>query len=135
MNYDKLSTNSLKEFHDAIDKCLKEDDSTSQGEMKPYGVREFTDWAQHLQKIESELTKRNETFTSLKISPIAAKKPIPIEAILYERIKQCLAHEDSLPANAEKPYRVREYQDWKSQGDSIEKELDNMKHVYSKISW
>ncbi len=135
MQYDKLSTNSLKDFHDAIDKCLKDDDSTPQGQMKPYGVREFTDWAEHLQKIEAELAKRNETFTSLNISSATAIKPIPIEAILYERIKACLAHEDSLPASAEKPYGVREFKDWRSQADSFESILDTMKHSYSKISW
>jgi len=135
MQYDKLSTNSLKDFHAAIDKCLKEDDSTPQGKMKPYGVREFTDWAEHLQKIEAELTKRNETFSSINITLITAIKPIPIEAILYERIKTCLAHEDSLPANTEKLYGVREHKDWRNQADSLENKLDKIKHTYSKITW
>lgn len=87
MVYSKLSTATLKEFHDAIRRCLEEDDSTPLGEMKPYGVREYPDWKEQLYSIERELRNRSETFSPISITPPASSpKPMPVELVFYERI-------------------------------------------------
>ncbi len=136
MIYEKLSTATLKDFHNSIQKCLQEDDSTHNGHMKPYGVREYGDWAAHLQKIEAALTAKNEQFVPIILTNAGgAPRPTPIEAVLYERIRYCLAHEDNLPPGAEKPYGVRDYRDWREQADSFEKSLDQSGYAYSKIAW
>jgi hypothetical protein len=136
MIYKKLSTATLKDFHSSIQKCLKEDDSTPSGHMKPYGVREYGDWAAHLQKIEAALTERQEQFAPIILTNAgAAPRPTPIEAVLYERIKYCLTQEDNLPHGTEKPYGVRDHRDWREQADSFEKILDQSGYPYSKIVW
>lgn len=136
MDYDNLSTSALKEFHRSIQRCLQTDDSTPSGKMKPYGVREFNDWAEHLQKIEALLTNRQEKFTPIVLASIASpQRTTPIEAVLYERIKQCLEYEDKISPGNEKPYGVREFSDWRRQADSFEKILDSSGHIYSKIVW
>lgn len=136
MVYSKLSTATLKDFHDAIRRCLDEDDSTPQGEMKPYGVREYPDWKEQLDSIEAELLKRSETFSPISITPTASSpKPMPVELVLYERIKAHLAYEDSLSAGSEKPYGVRKYYDWKQQADEFEQVLEGKGITFTKIRW
>lgn len=134
MIYENISSSTLKDFHNSIKECLNKDDATPNGHMKPYGVREYSDWSDHLEKIEAALTKRQEPFTPIVLaSDSNASRPIPIEAVLYERIKQCLASEDDLPSGAEKPYGVRENTDWLNQVKSLENALDKLGYSYSKI--
>ncbi|MFZ1641840.1 MAG: hypothetical protein WAV07_10500 [Candidatus Contendobacter sp.] len=100
-------------------------------------VREYPDWKEHLDKIEIELTKRNELFTPIILADTSDSqlKPAPVEAVLYERIKTCLAYEDQLPSDANKPYGVRLYSDWAAQAKQFEKALDNFGYSYSRIVW
>lgn len=136
MIYTKLSTATLRDFHDAIRRCLEEDDSAPQGQMKPYGVREYPDWKEQLDNIEVELSRRSESYTPISIDQLTSlSKPKPVEFVLYERIKACLQYEDNLLPGAEKPYRVREYEDWKAQAEQLEQSLDNMGFPYTKIQW
>jgi hypothetical protein len=134
--YSKLSTETLKDFHAAIQKCLAEDDATPQGQMKPYGVREYPDWKEQLDNIEAELSRRSESYTPISINqPSQQTKPTPVEFVLYERIKACLQYEDNLPSGAEKPYGVRSYGDWKEQAEQLEQVLDRIGIPYTKIQW
>lgn len=136
MIYSELSTITLKEFHASIKECLNKDDLTLKGQMKPYGVREFEDWGELIAIIETTLTKRQEPYTPILLSPNKIKNnPIPVEFILYERIKSCLAFDDSLSSLADKPYGVRDFPDWKIQANSLEKSLDHFKYTYSRIVW
>jgi hypothetical protein len=136
MIYKQVSTSALKELHQSIQRCLSEDDNTPSGQMKPYGVREFNDWSEHLNEIEAELSNKGESYTpiGIKISG-AVQRPTPVEFVLYEKIKSRLAAEDSLPSGANKAYGVREFPDWKQQADSFEKALDNLNYPYTKIIW
>lgn len=68
MIYSKLSTATLKDLHDVIRQCLSEDDATPQGQMKPYGVREYPDWKGQLDNIEAVLSFRSESYTPILIN-------------------------------------------------------------------
>jgi hypothetical protein len=57
MNYGATSISSLRELHEAIQRCVDEDNNTPPGVDKPYGVGEHSDWKKHLDQIESELKK------------------------------------------------------------------------------
>jgi hypothetical protein len=136
MFYDKLSTTSLKDLHDSIRRCIDEDDAMPKDTMKRYGVREYPDWKEHLDKIEAELKNRNQTFTPIDLRPQSAPaKPAPVEWVLYERIKACLAYEDELSLGTEKPYGVRQYSDWRERAEQLERVLDNTGYSYTKILW
>ncbi len=136
MIYSKLSTATLKDFHDAIQKCMAEDDATPQGQIKPYGVRELLDWKEQLHNIEAELLRRSESYTPISINqPLQQTSPMPVEFVLYERIKACLQYEDNLPSGVEKPYNVRSYGDWKQQAEQLEQVLDRIGIPYTKILW
>lgn len=65
MNYPKMSTNGLKALHDAIANVLKKDEALPAGQDKIYGAREFPDWKEASDQIESELDARNEPFTKI----------------------------------------------------------------------
>jgi len=134
MTYSHYSIESLKELHHSVRKCLEEDDNTPEGEDKPYGVREFSDWAEHLTKIETELSKKGANFTPIIIFK-ENQKPIPPELALYDKIRDYLEYEDKLPDNSEKLYEVRKNSDWKKQADSLEKALDSKEYPYKKIVW
>jgi FPC/CPF motif-containing protein YcgG len=54
---------------------------------------------------------------------------------MHRAIQDRLSEEDASPPNAEKPYGVRQYSDWRDQADEIEAELDGRGEVYSKIAW
>ena len=109
MIYDNLSTSTLKDFHDSIRECLKNDESTP---------------------------NRQALFDPIVLASAGnAPRPTPIEAVFYERIKHCLSYEDSLPGGAERPYGVRKHNDWHSQANSLENALDRMGYLYSKIVW
>lgn len=136
MHYEKLSTPTLQDFHSSIADCLQVDDNTRAGTMKPYGVREFPDWKEQLDQLEIELVKREASFTPIVLTKSGVQqKPTPVEAVLYERIRACLAYEDQLPVEKEKPYGVRTFGDWRVQADQLEKALDDRGHSYSKIAW
>jgi len=64
--YDEFSKNLLKCFHDSIKNAMKIDDETPEGQDKPYGVREFYDWKQHADAIESEMEDRGIEFEEIK---------------------------------------------------------------------
>ena len=136
MDYKNITTDVLKIFHDSIYKCLEIDDKTPNGIMKPYGVREFSDWKDHLLKIEGELKDRKEQFVPIIIeSSNSDTAPKPIELSLYERISSLLEFEDSLPQGSKKTHGVREFKDWKKQADSLEKTLESKSIIFKKIKW
>ena len=56
--YPLLTTDSLIDLHDCILRALRKDDALPEG-RKRYGVREFPDWRQHAEAIETELKKRD----------------------------------------------------------------------------
>lgn len=62
MDYPKCSTNGLKMLHKSIYDSLKTDDEIKTGD-KIFWVREFSDWKEMSDLIESELNKRGEKFT------------------------------------------------------------------------
>lgn len=62
----KMSTGSLKAQHQAIQDRLSQEDSLPPGQEKIYGVRQFPDWRQQADEIESELTSRNETYAKIQ---------------------------------------------------------------------
>ena len=136
MNYSKYSVDTLREFHEAIQRCLDEDNQTPQGKAKPYGVCEFPDWAIHIKKIENQLSAMGASYSPIILPLVSATKtstPTPVDYILYETIKSCLAYDDSHPNN--KKYGVREFSDWRVQSDSLEKSLDEIGCRYQKIQW
>lgn len=137
MNYSQLTNESLEELHQRALECLKIDDETPQHQIKPFGLREYRDWAEHIASIEKELSKRNINFFPIDLNLNAeTKKQIqPVFLVLHNRIKQCLNYEDNLPNNACKPYKVREHADWKSQAELFERELDKIDAEYEKINW
>jgi hypothetical protein len=136
MQYDKLSIASLKDMHDSIKRCLDEDDATQKGKAKRYwGVREYPDWKEQLDKIEAELTKRSQTFTPIELKPQSAQAGVPKEWVLYERIRACLAYEDELSPDIERPYGVRQHSDWRKQAEQFESVLDKIGYSYKKIQW
>lgn len=63
-NYPGLTTKTLCDLHDSISMAMAEDDSLPDGQKK-YGVREFTDWRDHANRIEAELNKRGEKYNKL----------------------------------------------------------------------
>ena len=134
MTYNHYSIEALRELHNSVRKCLEEDDNTPEGENKPYDVRATSDWAEHLSKIETELSKKGESFTPIIIFK-ENQKPIPPELALYDKIRDYLEYEDTLTNNSEKLYEVRENTDWKKQADSLEKILDSKDYPYKKIVW
>jgi hypothetical protein len=77
MIYKQVSTSALKELHQSIQRCLSEDDNTPSGQMKPYGVREFNDWSEHLNEIEAELSNKWESYTPIGIKISGAVNLIP----------------------------------------------------------
>ncbi|MHA2218632.1 MAG: hypothetical protein ACXACY_22135 [Candidatus Hodarchaeales archaeon] len=64
--YDMLSENSLKDLHSSIKKAIKIDAETPEGQDKPYGVREFSDWKRHADAIESAMESRGIEFSKIK---------------------------------------------------------------------
>ena len=54
---------------------------------------------------------------------------------MQRSIHDRLVEEDSLPVGTEKIYGVREYGDWREQGDEIEEELDARGEIYTKVAW
>ncbi|ELV8719771.1 hypothetical protein QNE87_004435 [Vibrio vulnificus] len=135
MNYSQLTDESLKEFHQRALACLKIDDETPQNQMKPYGLREYHDWAEHIANIEEQLQIRDIQFSPIDLNAETKKQSQPISLVLYNRIKQCLIYEDNLPEDAHKPYQVREHSDWKAKANEFEKDLDNTDVEYEKIKW
>ncbi len=135
MNYGATSISSLRELHEAIQRCVDEDNNTPLGVDKPYGVGEHSDWKKHLDQIESELKKRNQSFTPIVLPKVIQIKPTPCAAILYERIRIRLAEEDNLSADAIKPFGVRQFPDWRRLSEELETELDSLNHSYQKINW
>lgn len=63
MNIEGLSTNSLTMLHKAIQKALDEDDAL---EIKIYEVREYPDFKQMADAIESILTRKKEKFERIE---------------------------------------------------------------------
>ncbi len=135
MDYVATTTSSLRELHDAIQRCVDEDNKTLPGVDKPYGVGEHSDWKTHLDQIEVELKNRNESFTPIALPKVAQQKTTPCAAVLYERIRIRLAEEDKLPADAIKPFGVREFSDWRRLSEQLETELNSLNHSYAKIIW
>ena len=65
MNIPGFSTNGLKMMHDGIRNALAHDDALPNGQDKTYGVREYADWRDHGDRIESELNTRGVTYTQI----------------------------------------------------------------------
>ena len=65
MNIPGFSNNGLLMMHDGIKQSLAADDNTPAGKDKPYGVREFADWKQMSDAIESELKSRGVNFQAV----------------------------------------------------------------------
>ena len=53
---------------------------------------------------------------------------------LHTLIREALESDDAAPKNA-KPYGVREYPDWKRQGDAYEAEMTSRKIQFEKLKW
>ncbi len=61
MNITDLSDNGLLMIHEAIKNALHVDDAITQGN-KPYGAREYPDFLELSQEVETVLTKRGIEF-------------------------------------------------------------------------
>ena len=59
-----LTTGAVRELHQAIKQALAEDDRLPEGK-KVYGVREFPDFRQEADELETELDRRKEKFTRI----------------------------------------------------------------------
>lgn len=64
-NYSGLTTPSLRDLHDSIKKAMSADDATPEGQDKPYGVDEYSDWKEHADMIERELDSRGEKYEKI----------------------------------------------------------------------
>ena len=64
MNIKGLSTNGLNLLHTTIAKALAEDDAPP-ANAKKYGVREYPDWRQQADAIETELASRKEGYAPI----------------------------------------------------------------------
>jgi hypothetical protein len=64
MDLQGLSTNGLRQIHQAIRRALIEDDGLPKGSKK-YGVRAYPDQRVQADRIETELMDRSERFTPI----------------------------------------------------------------------
>lgn len=64
MNVPELTDASLLDLHPLIRECLAADDGSPK-DKKRYGVREYPDWRRQADAFESELTKREISFTKI----------------------------------------------------------------------
>jgi hypothetical protein len=62
MNYDRMTTQSLKALLEGVRTALATDDATSPGQQRPYGARLTPDWRNHGSAIEFVLSMRDEPF-------------------------------------------------------------------------
>jgi hypothetical protein len=66
MDMRKLSNSGLTTLHNAIHDALKTDDETPPDVDKPFGVRQFADWRDWGQWLETELTARKLSFVPVR---------------------------------------------------------------------
>ena len=62
MDFARYTTPALLVFIETIRSCLAVDDMTPPGREKPYEVRSNRDWLLTADTIESELSRRKESF-------------------------------------------------------------------------
>jgi hypothetical protein len=62
MDVGKLSDGGLKKLHEAVHHAIETDDKTPPNQDKPHGVRQFADWKQWSDELETELQKRKMSF-------------------------------------------------------------------------
>ncbi|MFN6268497.1 MAG: hypothetical protein ACK45D_19945 [Alphaproteobacteria bacterium] len=55
--------------------------------------------------------------------------------MLYEAIRDALAHDDAIPAGRDKTYDVREFSDWRETADKIEAVLKERGVSFETITW
>jgi hypothetical protein len=54
---------------------------------------------------------------------------------MYQAILDALEKDDTASGGQEKPYGVREYQDWKQWADTLEAELTKREIQFVKVPW
>ena len=64
--YEAISEGSLKELHESIKKAIKADHETPDGQDKPYGVNQSSDWKEHAYAIELAMGNRRITFDKIE---------------------------------------------------------------------
>jgi hypothetical protein len=64
-HYDQETTNNLLTMHQSIANAFESDKATPEGQPKPYGVMQNADFQEQAVAIESELKKRDVTFTEI----------------------------------------------------------------------
>lgn len=74
MDYSKITTPALHEFHRACAQAYASDrdleavaKELKQWRGRYFGVDEFPDWNEHVKRIEAELEERNEEFNPIEL--------------------------------------------------------------------
>lgn len=65
LNFEQCSEQLLQALHNRIAQLLAEEDSSTPGHDKRYGIREFPDWRQCADEFERIMEKREISYTPI----------------------------------------------------------------------
>ena len=65
MNIPALTTDAIQALHSLISQCLECDDALPAGAEKHYGVRQYPDWREESNQLETELDRRKIPYTKI----------------------------------------------------------------------